>query len=140
MATRFFLCETCGNVVVKIVDSGVGVICCGKEMKELVPSTVDGFSEKHLPVVEHLDECTIKVKIGAVPHPMTHDHHILFVCLETEHGFQIRYLKPGEPAEAVFCGCKDKPLAVYAYCNIHGLWKLDAPSECEPRECGCKCK
>ena len=125
MATRFFLCTTCGNVVVKFVDSEVKLVCCGKEMTELIPSTVDGLSEKHLPVVERVDDCTVRVKVGSLPHPMTPEHHIAFIYLETENGGQIQYLDPAGPAEALFCGCKDKPVAVYEYCNLHGLWKTE---------------
>lgn len=129
MATKFFLCSTCGNVVVKAIDSGVGIVCCGNQMKELLPGTTDGSMEKHVPVVEHVDDRTVRVKVGSAPHPMIREHHIVFIYLETEHGGQIQYLDPEGPAEAVFCGCKDKPVAVYAYCNIHGLWKADV-SDC----------
>lgn len=135
MATKFFLCTTCGNVVVKVVDSGVIPVCCGSEMTELIPGIVDKFKEKHLPVVERVDDCTLRVKVGAEPHPMTAEHHIRFICLETEHGFQIRYLKDNEAAEVCFCGCKDKPVAVYEYCNIHGLWKTDIKGKFDDLGC-----
>ncbi len=145
MATRFFLCTTCGNVVVKAIDSGVKVVCCGKEMQEITPKTSDTWMEKHLPVVEHIDDCTVKVKVGSIPHPMTKEHHIVFIYLETEHGGQIQYLDPEGPAEAYFCGCKDKPVAVYEYCNLHGLWKTevqncpgDTGKGCETKKSCCK--
>ena len=134
MATKFFLCTTCGNVVVKVVDSGVKLVCCGKEMMELTPGTADGAMEKHVPVVEWLDERNIKVKIGSKEHPMTEEHHIVFIYVETEHGGQIRYLDPTGPAEATFRVCKDKPVAVYEYCNIHGLWKADI-TDCQKEGC-----
>ena len=137
MATKFFLCTTCGNVVVKAIDSGVDVVCCGQEMKELIPGTMDASLEKHLPVVERIDDCTIKVKVGSMPHPMSKEHHIVFIYLETEHGGQIQYLDPEGPAEAFFCGCKDKPVAVYEFCNIHGLWKTEIPESCETDRKGC---
>ena len=86
MATKFFVCTTCGNVVVKFVDSGVTPFCCGKAMVELIPGTSDGAVEKHLPVVESVGKHTIRVKVGAMPHPMTGEHHISFICLETENG------------------------------------------------------
>ena len=134
MATKFFLCTTCGNVVVKVVDSGVKLVCCDKEMMELTPGTADGAMEKHVPVVEWLDERNIKVKIGSKEHPMTEEHHIVFIYVETEHGGQIRYLDPAGPAEATFRVCKDKPVAVYEYCNIHGLWKADI-TDCQKEGC-----
>lgn len=129
MKTKFYLCTVCGNVTVKLVDSGVTMSCCGKPMLELVPSETDGLGEKHLPVVEWLDKSTLKVKVGSIAHPMTENHRIMFIYLETEHGGQIHYLKPGDPAEAVFHICGDKPVAVYEYCNVHGLWKSPVKKE-----------
>ena len=137
MATKFFLCTTCGNVVVKAIDSGVDVVCCGKQMKELIPGTDDASMEKHVPVVERIDDCTIRVKVGSMPHPMTKEHHIVFIYLETEHGGQIQYLDPEGQAEACFCGCKDRPVAVYEFCNIHGLWKTDI--QCRTADSGKGC-
>lgn len=125
MRTKFYLCTICGNVVFKFVDSGVNVDCCGHPMKELIPSKNETVMEKHLPVVKREKDGTIKVKVGSEPHPMTPDHHISFVYLETEHGGQVKYLMPDEGPEVVFNNCIDKPVAVYAYCNIHGLWKTE---------------
>ncbi len=126
MATKFFLCTTCGNVVVKVIDSGVVPVCCGTAMEELVPGETDGLVEKHVPVVERVDDRTVKVKVGSVPHPMTKEHSIRFIYLETEHGGQLQYLHTDGRAEALFCtGCKDKIIAVYEYCNLHGLWKTE---------------
>lgn len=145
MATRFFLCTTCGNVVVKILDSGVDLVCCGQEMKELVPGITDGAAEKHVPVVERVDDCTIRVKVGSKEHPMKKEHFIQMIYLETEHGGQVQYLTPDCKPEALFCVCKDKPVAVYEYCNIHGLWKTDLREQCITEKCetdkkGCCCK
>lgn len=124
MATiKFFKCPVCGNVVVKFVDSGVVPYCCGGEMVELVPGSTDGKQEYHLPVVERIDEWNVRVLIGAQPHPMTEEHYIMFIYLETENGGQLQYLKPGDSSEVLFCICKEKPVAVYCYCNRHGLWK-----------------
>ena len=71
MTTRFYKCEMCGNVVVKLVDSKVPIVCCGQKMQELVPNTVDASNEKHVPVVTRLENNTIKVEVGSVAHPMT---------------------------------------------------------------------
>lgn len=137
MATKFFKCETCGNVVVKFVDSGVVPFCCGDEMTELKSGSTDGKFEYHLPVVEQLDDCKVKVRIGAEPHPMTDEHHIMFIYIETEKGGQLRYLKPGDKPEAVFV-CKEKLLSVYAYCNKHGLWRTDVDADCKLENRSCK--
>ena len=123
MATKFYVCKHCGNVLHKCVDSGVAVVCCGEKMEELVAGTVDASREKHIPVVTKLDDCKIKVEVGSVAHPMLPEHHIAFVYLETEHGGQRVDLT--DKPECEFCVCADKPVAVYEYCNLHGLWKAD---------------
>ena len=123
MATKFFKCAHCGNVIVKMVDSGVPVVCCGEPMGELVANTVDASEEKHVPFVKKVNDCTMKVEVGSVHHPMTPEHHIAFVYVETETG-GIRVDLKSEPC-AEICTCKAKPLAVYEYCNLHGLWKRE---------------
>jgi superoxide reductase len=123
MATKFFKCRHCGNVVEKVVDSGVPVVCCGEKMEELIPNTVDASGEKHIPVVTHIGENTIKVEVGSVPHPMLPEHHISFIYVETEDG-GIRVNLKDKP-EAIICTCTSKPIAVYEYCNLHGLWKTE---------------
>ena len=123
MATKFYKCNHCGNVIEKVVDSKVPVVCCGEKMQELIPNTVDASNEKHVQVVTRLDDCRIKVEVGSVPHPMTPEHHIAFVYVETENG-GIRINLKDKP-EAVVCVCTEKPIAVYEYCNLHGLWKTE---------------
>lgn len=120
MKTKFYRCSHCGNVIVKVVDAGVPVVCCGEQMQELIPNTVDASNEKHVPVVTRIDDCSIKVEVGSVPHPMLPEHHIAFIYLETENG-GIRVDLTDKP-EAVICTCTNKPVAVYEYCNLHGLW------------------
>jgi len=107
-----------------IEDKGIPVACCGNSMTELVPNTVDASNEKHLPEVE-LSGDNISVKVGSVPHPMTDEHYIQFIYVETENGGQRKDLKPGYSPNAGFSFVKDKPIAVYEYCNLHGLWKTE---------------
>ncbi len=123
MATKFYKCNRCGNVVEKVVDSKVPVVCCGEQMQELIPNTVDASNEKHVPVVTRLDDNHIKVEVGSVPHPMLPEHHIAFIYVETESG-GIRINLKDKP-EAVVCTCSERPIAVYEYCNLHGLWKTE---------------
>ena len=120
---KFYKCPHCGNVIGKVVDSGVAVVCCGQKMEELVANTVDASQEKHVPVVTKVDDCTIKVQVGSVEHPMLPEHHISFIYVETENGGMKINLK--DKPEATFCTCSDKPVAVYEYCNLHGLWKTE---------------
>lgn len=123
MKTIFYVCPICGNVIVKLADSGVVPSCCGSPMHQLTPNVTDVGEEKHVPVVGRIDDWTICAEIGSIPHPMTEEHYIHFIYLETEHGAQLRYLKPGDNAAACFCCKNDKPVAIYEYCNKHGLWK-----------------
>ena len=121
MTTKFYKCETCGNVVVKLVDSKVPLVCCGSKMQELVPNTVDASNEKHVPQVTLLENNTIKVEVGSVAHPMTEEHHISFIYVETAKG-GIHVTLDDKP-EAIVCVGNEQPIAVYEYCNLHGLWK-----------------
>lgn len=121
MVVKFFKCNHCGNVVIKVVDSKVPVVCCGEKMVELTANTEEASTEKHLPVVTKIDDCKIKVEVGSVAHPMLLEHHIAFIYIETENGGMRMDLK--DKPEATFCTCSDKPIAVYEYCNLHGLWK-----------------
>jgi superoxide reductase len=123
-ATRFFICKHCGNLLGLIMSSGVPLVCCGENMEELTPNTVDASYEKHVPAVT-VDGDRVTVKIGSAPHPMLEEHYIMWVYLQTEKGGQRKCLKPGEAPEAVFTLTGDKPVAAFEYCNLHGLWKAD---------------
>ena len=90
MATKFFKCHHCGNVIVKVVDAKVPVVCCGEKMEELIPNTVDASGEKHIPVVEVKDGI-VKVHVGSIDHPMVKEHWIEWIYLETDQGSQVKY-------------------------------------------------
>ena len=123
--TKFYICEHCGNIIGKIQDSGVSVVCCGQPMKQLVPGTVDASLEKHVPVVA-VDGNTVKVTVGAVEHPMLSEHYIMWVYLQTNMGGQRKVLQPGTAPVATFALAEGEiPVAAYEYCNLHGLWKAD---------------
>ena len=121
MKAKFYICNHCGNLVTTIHNAGVPLVCCGEKMKELVPNTVEASGEKHLPVAE-LSGSRLTVTVGAVEHPMADVHYIQWIFVETEDGGQIRYLNPGQAPNVGFELGSEKPVAVYAYCNLHGLW------------------
>lgn len=126
MELNFYLCKHCGNVIEKVVDHKVPVVCCGEKMQLLDPSVREGAGEKHLPVISIQDNL-VTVSVGAVAHPMEEKHHIAFIALHTAQGVQRRNLAAGDAPEAVFAlAPDDKVLAAYAYCNLHGLWKTEA--------------
>lgn len=122
MATKFYKCNHCGNVIMKVVDKGVPVVCCGEKMEELVANTVDASAEKHVPVVTRLDENTIKVEVGSVARPMLPEHHISFIYVETKSG-GVRVDLNDKPEAIINLG-DEQVVAVYEYCNLHGLWKV----------------
>lgn len=119
---KFYLCEHCKNLIEKIDDKGVPVVCCGQPMKELVLNTTEASEEKHLPDI-HAEEGVVTVQIGTVPHPMIQEHFIEWVQLETDKGIQRKRLKAGDEPVVTFYIGDEKPIAAWAYCNIHGLWK-----------------
>ena len=119
---RFYLCTICGNLAGTIHFSGVPMVCCGKPMEKLIPNTVDASAEKHVPVFNVSDNI-IEVKIGSEPHPMIKEHFIEWIYVETKQGGQRKILLPENKPEAKFSLFEDELVSVYAYCNIHGLWK-----------------
>ncbi|MCR4754904.1 MAG: desulfoferrodoxin Dfx [Lachnospiraceae bacterium] len=119
---KFYKCEVCGNIITKLNDAGVPIMCCGKPMTELIPGAVDGALEKHVPAVT-VDGSKVSVKVGEVEHPMLEEHSIQWIVLETKGGFQKKTLKPGDaPAAEFIVADGDAAVAVYEYCNLHGLW------------------
>ena len=123
MELKFFRCEHCGNIIEMVEDKGVPVVCCGQRMTELVAGTSGGAREKHVPVYEVKDNI-VHVKVGEVAHPMIPEHYIEWIVLQTKNGVQRKELNPGDKPEACFALCDgDEVEAVYAYCNLHGLWK-----------------
>jgi len=121
---KFFKCSHCGNTVGFIENKGVPLVCCGDKMTELVPNTVEASTEKHLPVVTVSGD-VIEVKVGSILHPMEEAHNISFIYVETKRGGQRKTLAPGEAPALKFRLADDKATAVYAYCNLHGIWKTD---------------
>ncbi len=124
---KFFLCKHCGNLIGLIDNQGVPMLCCGEKMQELVPNTAEAAKEKHLPVATW-DGDTLIVDVGSVAHPMSEEHHIAFIYVETERGGQRKGLATDDAPQARFTFVDDAPVAVYAYCNLHGLWKTGLES------------
>jgi len=121
---KFYICERCGNLVGMINASGVAMMCCGQKMTCIEPGTTEASTEKHIPVVT-VDGNIVTVTIGAVEHPMVEEHSILWVYLQTDKGGQRKCLEVGKAPVVSFALTDEKPVAAYAYCNLHGLWKAD---------------
>ena len=122
---KFCICKHCGNIITFLHDAGAPEMCCGEEMTELIPGTVDAAVEKHIPVVTCSGN-TVTVNVGSVAHPMIPAHFIQWVAMQTNQGSQIKYLKPDTAPTVTFALAEgEKVISVYEYCNLHGLWKAD---------------
>ena len=121
---RFYICGKCGNIVGLVHDGGVPMMCCGQKMKKLEAGVVEASHEKHIPVVS-VEGNVVRVSVGSVTHPMSEEHHIAWVYLQTNRGGQRKCLDVTGAPEVVFALVDETPVAVYAYCNLHGLWKAD---------------
>ncbi len=121
---KYYICEVCGNLVESINASGVPMVCCGRHMTEIEAGTVEASREKHIPVVS-VEGNVVTVNVGSVAHPMAAEHSILWVSLETDKGTQRKNLEVGSAPVITFALSDEKPVAVYAYCNLHGLWRAD---------------
>lgn len=120
---KFYICETCGNIIEKVKDAKVPVMCCGKKMQEIIPGSVDASQEKHVPVYT-VEGNVITVNVGSVEHPMADEHYIEWVAVETKQGMQRKHLTPGSAPNVRFALAEgDEVVSVLAYCNLHGLWK-----------------
>ena len=123
MAKRLevYKCGVCGNII-EVLHAGKGnLVCCGQPMKLLVENTVDAAKEKHVPVIEKVDD-GVKVKVGEVAHPMEDKHWIEWVEIIADGKTYRQYLNPGDTPEATFAVTADQ-ITAREYCNIHGLWK-----------------
>ena len=119
----FYRCPVCGQIVAIVKGTGVPIICCGKPMQKIEAGTTDASVEKHVPVYE-VKGNTVTVTVGSVEHPMLPEHYIEWIALKTKAGNQRKALKPGDAPKTCFAICEgDEVEAVYAYCNLHSLWK-----------------
>jgi superoxide reductase len=117
---EIYKCEVCGNIT-EVVNNSYGLMkCCEKPMIVQQEKTEDQGKEKHLPVIEKMDN-GIKVFVGSVAHPMEEEHYIQWIEAVTESGTFRTYLKPGMAPEAEFKSLEGLTM-VRSYCNLHGLW------------------
>ena len=114
MKQKFFICRHCGNIIAMIRDKGVPIFCCGEKMHEIAPGTTEASEEKHIPVYEIQDN-VVHVTVGSVEHPMSEEHRILWVCLQTDKGIQRKCLEIGKAPIVTFALFKEKPISVSAY-------------------------
>ena len=117
---QVYRCNICGNIVEVVNPAGGTLSCCGQPMELLEENTKDAALEKHVPVIEKIDG-GYKVTVGAVEHPMTEEHYIMWIELITEDKVYRKYLKPGDKPTATFM-IDAKDVKAREYCNLHGHW------------------
>ncbi len=121
---QIYRCGVCGNIVT-VLHAGAGeLVCCGQSMQLLEPNTEDAAKEKHVPFISRRDD-GVYVQIGEQMHPMEDSHYIEWITLVTNNKTKTVFLLPGDTPEALFAVTAEK-VTVYAYCNLHGLWKAEA--------------
>lgn len=119
---NYYFCPICGNLIEFEKFSGNVPTCCGHRMEKIVAGSSDGATEKHVPSCT-IEDRKIKVSVGEELHPMTSDHYIEWISLETNRGYYKKYIPTGhEPRVCFHLGKDEEPVAVYSYCNQHGLW------------------
>jgi len=123
MEQKFYKCKHCGQIVAIVKKTGAPLVCCGEKMEELIPGTVDASKEKHIPVYK-VENNRVDVIVGSIEHPMINEHYIEWISIQTKYGNQRKVLTPNSAPTASFALMEgDEVEAVYAYCNLHGLWK-----------------
>ena len=120
---KFYRCKKCGQMVAMIKKTGCDVVCCGEPMQEIIAGEVEASKEKHIPEYK-VEGNKVIVNVGSIAHPMEEKHYIEWVCVMTKYGNQRHVFKPGDEPKATFMlNDNDEVISVYAYCNLHGLWK-----------------
>ena len=114
---KVYQCEKCKKTIISREELKL------EGWVEIIPDSVDAAQEKHVPKLTK--KCTqLQVDVGSVAHPMTEEHLIEWIAVETENGYQVVNLKAGAAPVVTFKLTDGDPVkAVYAYCNLHGLWK-----------------
>ena len=112
-----------GELAVALLNAGSQIAFGAEPMTEVIPGTTDAAVEKHVPVAA-VDGNKVAVTVGSVEHPMTPAHYIEWIAIKTKRGVAIRTLEPETPPKAEFTLEEGDVLVdVYAYCNLHSLWK-----------------
>ena len=117
MEMNIYQCKECGKIIVSKDELNLD------GWVKLEAGVTDASKEKHVPVVA--TKCgKVRVSVGSVGHPMTAEHFIEWVLLVTDQGYQFKSLSvDGAPEVSFGLATGEKVVAVYAYCNLHGLWK-----------------
>lgn len=118
----FYIDKNTNTVFIKLSNNDIRA---DVSLEPLNENTSDGATEKHLPLVKQ-NGAIIEVSVGEIMHPMEESHFITTIFLETTLGFHSMTLTPGSrPEVSFYLADNEKAIAVYEYCNLHGLWKQE---------------
>lgn len=110
-------CTICGRT--SEVEENENMMCCGKEMEDIIPNTAECAVEKHIPTYDKVeDEIFVKVN-----HVMEKEHYIEWICMVNGDEKIKVMLYPEQDASTRFPYIKGAK--IYAYCNKHGLWETE---------------
>ena len=116
LPVRFYRNTKTGEVILSLEGES------DPELVLLNANSTDAAKEKHVPEVK-VEDGTVHVQVGSIEHPMLENHYITMITLVTDKKAIRRNLKPGEKPVADFRLVEgENPIAVYEYCNLHGLW------------------
>ena len=118
---QVYKCEVCGNIVEVLHVGGGTLVCCGQPMKLQDEKTADSATEKHVPVIEKVEN-GYKITVGSTQHPMLDAHFIEWIELIADSKSYRKFLKPGDAPEAIFI-TEAADVSAREYCNVHGLWR-----------------
>lgn len=122
MKSKLYRCTHCDNVIFKMADKGVPVICRGQEMKEFAPNTINGAMEKHIPTVERITHGSghfVSVEVSSVEHPMSPEHYISMIAAVDGDTITVKFPKPGEKLEPKTF-CRSGKVGAYEIRDLHG--------------------
>ncbi len=118
-----YRCSICGNIVEVLHGAAGELVCCGKPMELLKENTTDAAKEKHVPVIEKVEN-GYNIKIGSAKHPMIKKHYIEWIELIADGRSYKKFLNPYDEPEAFFEISADFVTA-REYCNLHKFWKAE---------------
>lgn len=121
---EMYKCSICGNIVEVVIEGAGELACCGQPMNLLKANSTDAAGEKHVPFFVKKDN-ELEIRIGSVLHPMTDEHYIQFIEVNSEDGRYVKrkYLYPTEEPVFNLRGYDIGDLTAREYCNLHGLWE-----------------
>ena len=151
----FYRCEKCGNIVALVKSAGGTLTCCGQKMTMLKANSTDAAREKHVPALaigsgkikvtvgsaihpmtaEHFIEWIahvtnnridiVRLKPGMEPKAEFANYSGEDEIIFTGENDEMVLNCEAKPCNFVYSDKTAKKVAVYAYCNLHGLWKTE---------------